>query len=158
MARGNQRELSREKNLKKKATADKGASHSAPKAGGVNSDKDALAAKVAAKQKAKEDAAAAGIETTIDRGANYVAKEKVVNAVNPHTGKKDAKFNAKLHAKEDVPGAKKAGGTQKKKKGTSVAATGLPPELAAAMAAGKKKKKKSALGTAQGAAAKKVGK
>jgi len=164
MARGNQRELSREKNLKKKMANDKNKSHAAPKVGGVNTDKDALAQKIAAKKKAKEDAAAAGVETKVkDRGSQYVATEKVVNAVNPHTGRKDAKFNAKLQAK-GVALKTKGGGAGPgsepgaKKKAKAKNAANLPPELMAAMAAGKKKKKKKpgALASAQGAAKAKV--
>jgi hypothetical protein len=163
MARGNERDEARAKNLKKAAAAAKGGANSAPKVGGVNANAEALAAKVAAKKKAKEDAAASGVEATeLDRGSCYSAKEKIVNTVNPHTGKKDAKFNAKLAAAKAAVGGPVAKTKPKKKKGTSVAGSGVPPELAAAMAAaGKKKKKKPAAGamaTAQGAAKAKVGK
>jgi hypothetical protein len=53
MARGNQRDLSREKNLKKQAAKGDQASHVAPKAGGVNTDAIKLAEKLAKKAAAK---------------------------------------------------------------------------------------------------------
>ncbi len=90
MTRGNQREKAREKTQKKQADKVKGASHAAPKKGGVNSDADQLRAKVEAKKAKQEADAAAGVEAEAkDRGTMYKKTEKVVNPINPHTGKRD---------------------------------------------------------------------
>ena len=110
-ARGNEREKARAKNLAKKTKADKAKGHSAPKTGGANADGDALAAKIAAKAKAKADGVAFGKDAkkAKDKGPGtralngQVAKTaKDVHAVNPHTGKKDAKWNAKLKRKGEL--------------------------------------------------------
>jgi len=60
MARGNQREISREKNLKKLAAKSGGSQREGSVHDRNSSDKDALLAKVAAKKAAKEAAEAAG--------------------------------------------------------------------------------------------------
>jgi len=60
MARGNQREIAREKNLKKQAAKSGGSQREGSVHDRNSSDKDALLAKVAAKKAAKEAAEAAG--------------------------------------------------------------------------------------------------
>jgi hypothetical protein len=97
MARGNQREKAREKNLKKEADKKKGGKP-APKVGGANADAAALQAKKAEKAKRLADEAANGTAKTKDRGSQYSnnKKDKVANVVNPHTGKKDPKLTKKL--------------------------------------------------------------
>jgi hypothetical protein len=96
MTRGNQREKAREKNLKKLADKSKGAAHTAPKTGGVNADADKLQAKVEAKRAKEAADAAAGIKgEEKDYGTNYKKTEKVVNPINPHTGKRDPALAAK---------------------------------------------------------------
>eukprot|EP00937_MAST-01D_sp_MAST-1D-sp2_P000546 g546.t1 len=107
MARGNEREKARAKNLAKKAAADKSKGHSAPKTGGANADADALQLKIAAKAKAKADGVAFGKDAKKAKdkgpGSKYkdIAKDKgPTSVVNPHTGKKDAKWNAKVQRKK----------------------------------------------------------
>ena len=60
MARGNQREIAREKNLKKQAAKSGGSQREGSVHDRNSSDKQALLAKVAAKKAAKEAADAAG--------------------------------------------------------------------------------------------------
>ena len=118
MARGNEREKARAKNLAKQQKAAKSAGHSAPKAGGANADADALKAKIAAKAKAKADGVAFGKDAkkSKDKGpgtkaldGSIVKKDKGSSVVNPHTGKKDAKWNAKVKRKGAGKGELKLG-------------------------------------------------
>ncbi len=100
MTRGNQRDKAREKNLKKQADKSKGAAHTAPKTGGVNADADKLKAKIEAKRAKEAADAVSGIKgEEKDYGTNYKKSEKVVNPVNPHTGKRDPTLVAKLTKK-----------------------------------------------------------
>ena len=108
MARGNEREKARAANLAKAAKKGKAGNGTGCKVGGTGGDGDALQAKIAAKAKAKADGVAYGKDAkkSKDKGPGTKALDgsvkkaaKTVNAVNPHTGKKDAKFNAKMMSK-----------------------------------------------------------
>mmetsp|Transcript_12958 Transcript_12958/g.41415 ORF Transcript_12958/g.41415 Transcript_12958/m.41415 type:complete len:97 (+) Transcript_12958:122-412(+) len=92
MARGNKREKDRERAAARAAKGPK-EGHSAPKVGGKNDDAAALAAKIAAKQKLKDEGK---LKDKSNKGEKYVAKKKVESVVNPHTGKKDPAYSAKL--------------------------------------------------------------
>lgn len=93
MTRGNQRERDRERAQARAAKNKKQAGHNTPKVGGKNSDADALAAKIAMKQKLKEEGKLK--EKPKDTGA----KAKPVNLVNPHTGKRDPSYTQKMQRK-----------------------------------------------------------
>ena len=108
MARGNERDKARAANLAKQAKKGKTGNGTGCKVGAAGGDGDALQAKIAAKAKAKADGVAFGKDAkkSKDKGPGSKAMDgsvkktaKTVNAVNPHTGKKDAKFNAKIVAK-----------------------------------------------------------
>ena len=108
MARGNEREKARAANLAKAAAKGKTGGGIGANKGQANADGDALQAKIAAKAKAKADGVAFGKDAkkakekgpgTKMMDGSVKKSGKVQNAVNPHTGKRDAKFNAKLSAK-----------------------------------------------------------
>jgi hypothetical protein len=108
MARGNEREKARAANLAKEAKKGKTGGGTGANKGAANKDGDALQAKLAAKAKAKADGVPFGKDAkkAKDKGPGTKVADgsvkksgKVQNAVNPHTGKRDAKFNAKREAK-----------------------------------------------------------
>ena len=106
MARGNEREKARAANLAKAAAKGKTGGGIGANKGQANADGDALQAKIAAKAKADGVAFGKDAKKAKEKGPGTKMMDgsvkksgKVQNAVNPHTGKRDAKFNAKLSAK-----------------------------------------------------------
>lgn len=94
MTRGNQRERDRKKaEARSSKSGGSQKKDDKPKVGGVNTDAEALKAKIEAKKKLKEEG------KLEEKKPARAAKKKVANVTNPHTGKKDPKLTAKLVSK-----------------------------------------------------------
>mmetsp|Transcript_2725 Transcript_2725/g.4253 ORF Transcript_2725/g.4253 Transcript_2725/m.4253 type:complete len:105 (-) Transcript_2725:932-1246(-) len=101
MTRGNQRDKDRARaearKVKAGGAAKKGKKDDKAAAGPKLSDAEKLQAKIAAKQKLKEEGKVE--EKPKDRGEKYVAKSRVESMVNPHTGKRDPEYTKKMLSK-----------------------------------------------------------
>jgi hypothetical protein len=93
MTRGNKRDIDREraKNRHEKNVGNSEHKREGVKFAGVNKDAEALQAKVQAKQKL--------VEEGVIEAPSKPKEKKPANLVNPHTGKRDPEYTAKMLSK-----------------------------------------------------------